>query len=92
MKLLPNSCGMRWRKQSSADLQKGRTMCKGIILCLCVCISACGPSTPTSTTAPVYSDTELKLKKAYEEQGIEYDDAMLRDDARAIEALSREFD
>ena len=67
-------------------------MSKIIILCLCACISACGPSTPTSTTAPVYSDTELKLKKAYEEQGIEYDDAMLRDDARAIESLSREFD
>jgi hypothetical protein len=39
-----------------------------------------------------YTDTELKLKKAYDEQGIDYDDKMLRDDARAIESLSEEFE
>ena len=64
------------------------------VLFLCSCISACGPSQPTSRTQPVqqYTDTELKLKQAYEAQGIDYDEKMLRDDARAIESLSEEFE
>lgn len=63
------------------------------VLFLCSCLSACGPSQPTSRNEPVqrYTDTELKVKKAYDEQGIDYDDKMLRDDARAIDALNREF-
>jgi hypothetical protein len=35
--------------------------------------------------------TEDKLRRSYDSQGIEYDEEMIRKDARAIEALNREL-
>jgi hypothetical protein len=82
--------------EENTDKREVATMSRRLtltVLFLCSCVSACGPSQPMSRIEPVkqYTDTELKLKQAYDAQGIDYDDKMLRDDARAIDALNREF-
>ena len=39
-----------------------------------------------------YESTESTLRRVYDSQGIKHDDRMIREDARAIEQLHREFD
>jgi hypothetical protein len=40
---------------------------------------------------PSYENTEDKLRRVYDSQGIKYDAKMIRDDANAVDQLYREF-
>lgn len=44
-----------------------------------------------STHSSANENTEDKLRRVYDSQGVQYDDQMIRQDARAIEQLHREF-
>ena len=70
-------------------------VCFWIVLVVCSsAIDGCrGKRTyePPAASAPQYSDTERALKRSYDDAGIEYDEKMIRDDARAIEQLNREL-
>lgn len=46
---------------------------------------------PRPAYTPSYESTEDKLRRVYDSQGIKYDNKMLREDARAVEDLHREF-
>jgi len=48
-------------------------------------------SSSSETSTPRQESTEDKLRRVYDSQGIKHDDRMIRDDARAIEQLHREF-
>mgnify|MGYP005855528163 CR=1 FL=1 len=67
----------------------------GIILVLALVGSLFKNDNPSSsnsgTSTPRYESTEDKLRRVYDSQGIKYDDRMIREDARAIEQLHREF-
>lgn len=41
--------------------------------------------------SPSYESTEDKVRRVYDSQGIKHDDRMIREDAKAIEQLNREF-
>lgn len=45
----------------------------------------------TDNKSPGVESTEEKLRRVYDSQGIDYDEQMIREDARAIERLSNEF-
>lgn len=62
-----------------------------IFVVLLVCVISMCSSGNERRRAPVYTPTEQKLKDAYDAQGIEYDEQMIRDDARAIEQLNSEL-
>jgi hypothetical protein len=49
------------------------------------------PSYTSQPAEPTYNATERALKESYNANDIEYDEQMIRDDARAIEQLNREL-
>jgi len=65
----------------------------GVILVLALLASLFRNDKPSSsgTPTPRHERTEDKLRRVYDSQGIKYDDRMIREDARAIEELHREF-
>lgn len=48
-------------------------------------------SSSNSDKVIIIESTEDKLRRAYDSQGIQYDEQMLREDARAVKDLSNEF-
>jgi hypothetical protein len=62
-----------------------------IVLVLLGALSNNDSSSTSSPSRPAVESTEDKLRRVYDSQGIDYDDRMIREDARAIEQLHREF-
>ncbi len=54
-------------------------------------LGGCSNSPPGGANTPRQESTEDKLRRVYDSQGIKYDDRTIREDARAIEKLNREF-
>ena len=50
-----------------------------------------GAGSGGGSSLPAYESTEDRLRRVYDSQGIKYDNKMIRDDARAVEQLNREF-
>lgn len=50
-----------------------------------------GGSAPTYAPNNTEQSTEDMLRKAYDHEGIDYDEKMLKEDAAAVEQLYREF-
>jgi hypothetical protein len=48
-------------------------------------------STTSQSLPQAVESNEDKLRRVYDSQGIRYDDQMIREDAKAIEQLHREF-
>jgi hypothetical protein len=67
----------------------------GIVLVIALIGSLFKKDTPSSggsgSYTPTIESTENKLRRVYDAQGIKYDDKMIREDARAVEELHREF-
>ncbi|HZR53738.1 MAG TPA: hypothetical protein VFB06_30050 [Streptosporangiaceae bacterium] len=77
----------------SDDKKGGASLVIGVLVVLALIGSLFKKDSPSSggSSTPVYESTEDKLRRVYDSQGIKYDNKMLREDARAIEQLHREF-
>lgn len=62
-----------------------------VILCQIFLGSPNNTSSSNSDKVIIIESTEDKLRRVYDSQGIQYDEQMLREDARAVEDLANEF-